>query len=165
MPVLNGEYVSPYGKPQGLAARLLEWAERMATDRSLPWAGLGIIEDLKLSAKVLNSREFLEHLRVHGDGEQAQFAQELLDMVDTVEACESAVYVAGDRRDLGADGRWTDPPRAIEILAGQVDEQEAAAAKAEQDFADVRAVLVQTGALAADDTETPVADLLRALLS
>lgn len=165
MPVLNGEYVSPYGKPQGLAARLLEWAERMATDRSLPWAGLGIIEDIKLAAKFFNSREFLEHLRVHGDGKQAQFAQELLDTVDTVEACESAVYVAGDRRDLGADGKWTDPPRAIEILAGQVDEQEAAAAKAEQDFADVRAVLVQTGALAADDTETPVADLLRALLS
>ena len=89
MPVLNGEYVSPYGKPQGLAARLLEWAERMANDRSLPWAGLGIIEDIKLAAKFLNSREFLEHLRVHGDGEQARFAQELLDTVDTVDTTTS----------------------------------------------------------------------------
>lgn len=40
-------YVSPHGKPEGLRKRLEYWAERMSTDPSLPWAGLGIIADIR----------------------------------------------------------------------------------------------------------------------
>lgn len=151
-------YESPHGKAPGLVARLLGWVDRMGTDRNLPWAGLGIIGDIKLAAQILNSREFLENLRTHGTPDEAEWAQILLADLDTLEAVESAVYTAGSRRDLGPDGQWTDPPRAIEILAEQ-------ATEAERDYRAVRDVLVSTGALSADDTETPVADLVRALLS
>lgn len=40
-------YKSPHGKLEGLHDRISEWIKRMSNDHSLPWAGLGIIEDLK----------------------------------------------------------------------------------------------------------------------
>lgn len=42
-----------YGKPEGLRERLEDWVERMSKDKSLPWAGLGIIDDLKLTITLL----------------------------------------------------------------------------------------------------------------
>ncbi len=37
-------YESPYGKPDGLAARLDQWAETLSKDNRFPWAGLGLID-------------------------------------------------------------------------------------------------------------------------
>jgi hypothetical protein len=46
-------YKSPYGKAEGLADRLEQWAERMSMDKTLPWAGLGIIMDLRAATAAL----------------------------------------------------------------------------------------------------------------
>lgn len=40
------KYQSPYGKREGLADRLQEHARRLATDKTTPWLGLGLYEDL-----------------------------------------------------------------------------------------------------------------------
>lgn len=148
-------YVSPYGSPRGLAARLADWAVRMGTDRNLPWAGLGVIEDLKLAAQILNKREWLEKLHLSDDPDAQRFAAEALADDETLEAVQDAA----DRAQASAEKySGADPVAVIE----QLDE---AALAARRDYAAVRDVLVQAGALADDDTETPVADLMRALLA
>ncbi len=141
-------YTSPYGKPRGLAQRLDEWAGRMGTDRSLPWAGLGIIGDLELAASILNRREWLESLRLSDDPEAQRFAAELLDDVDEWEAAEDA---AAHIKSLPGEPHALPPVDTIERL----DAENAA----------VRDVLVSCGALAPGDKDTPIADLVRALLS
>lgn len=148
-------YVSPYGKPRGLAARLSQWASRMGTDRSLPFAGLGVIGDIKLAAQVLNKREGLEKLLLSDDPDAQRFAREALCDDETLEAVQDAVDRAHGSPEpySGAD-----PVAVIE----QLDE---AVLAARRDYEAVRNVLVQAGALADDDKETPVADLLRMLLS
>lgn len=149
-------YDPRYGELRGLVDRLGEWAQRMKTDRSLPWAGTGIIKDIEAAMKHLNSREFLENLRVTGTGDEPQYATEALEALDTVEAAENAVYNADF--DLGEGGSYTDPPKAIEIL-----DKAATAATTENEA--IRDILVEIGALGAQDNETSVPDLLRALLA
>lgn len=141
-------YVSPYGKPQGLAERLDNWAYRMRTDQSLPWVGLGIIGDIELATKLLNSREFLENLRTHGTPEQAEFAREILADLDTLDAADDA---SRHVKSLPGEAYALDPVATIERL--------------DADYLAVREVLVEVGALEGTDGKTPVADLLRALLS
>lgn len=155
MPVLNGQYVSPYGKPRGLAARLASAEARFRTDRSFPWQGTGIIEDLRLVVQILNKREWLEKLRLSDDPDAQRFAAEALADDETLEAVQDAAdrAQASNEKYSGAD-----PVAVIE----QLDD---AALAARRDYDAVRDVLVQAGALADDDKETPVADLLRMLLS
>lgn len=152
---MNAPYVSPHGKPRGLARRLSDFTAHVCsgTGRHL-WAGLGIIEDLKLAAAILNKREFLESLRLSPDPDAQRFAAELLDDDETLEAVQSAA----DRAQQVGKYSGDDPVQIIE----QLDD---ACAAARRDYDAVRSVLVETGALADDDTETPVADLLRALLA
>ena len=50
-------YESPYGKSEGLAERLLQWADKFGKDRSLPWQGLGLIADLRIAAFDLTKKE------------------------------------------------------------------------------------------------------------
>lgn len=144
-------YVSPHGKPRGLPGRLADWAARMGTDRSLPWAGLGIVGDLKMAASILNRREWLESLRLSDDPEAARFAAELLDDVDELETVETA---AASIKGLPDEDYQLPAVETIERLDGVAEQYEA-----------VRAVLVERGALADDDRDTPVGDLVRALLS
>lgn len=155
MSLLAPGYVSPYGKPRGLAARLLKMAGRMSTDRTLPWAGTGIIEDLKMAAQVLNKREWLEKLRLSDDPDAQRFAAEALADEELLDAAYDA---AGHVKGLPDEATALDPVETIEKL-------DAATVAARRDYTAVRDVLVGLGALADDDTETPVADLLRALLS
>lgn len=144
-------YVSPYGKPAGLPERMAAWVDRMKTDRSLPFAGMGILEDCKLAARILNSREFLDWLRVNGTTEQADFAGEILRDLETLDAADDAArHVEG----LPDEPHALDPVATIEKLD-----------KRAVDYEAVRGVLIDCGALGEDDTETPVADLIRALLS
>lgn len=139
-------YESPYGKPRGLARRLRAAAAEMGTNRSL-WRGLGIIEDLTLSASILNNREWLERLRTSNDPLAQQFATELLDEVDDLQAITAATEAA---QAIDED----DPATAITALDGMA-----------QNYQAVRDLLVDLGAIDPDDEETPVVDLLRALLS
>lgn len=137
-------YVSPHGCLVGLRDRLQRWVDRCGRDRSLPWAGLGFINDLEAVVQLLNLREFAEHLRVNGTPEQQAFAADILADQETIEAVRMAVDTAGYRDE-------PDPVRAVEIM-----DDEARA---------VRKVLIDCGALASDDEETNVPDLVRALLS
>ena len=157
------EYQSPYGKPRGLARRLADMAVKMAANENRHlWAGLGIIEDLKLASRVLNKREWLEALRLSPDPDAQRFADEALADDETLDAVQLAASSA--RTPIAANTAESayrvpsyDPVATIE----QLDE---AAQQAQRDYRSVRDVLVQVGAIAPDDNETPVADLVRALL-
>lgn len=46
----------PYGRPEGLADRLAEHAEKLAKDKSTPWLGLGLYDDLRAAAAVLKGQ-------------------------------------------------------------------------------------------------------------
>lgn len=153
-----GGYVSPYGLPSGLSGRLLAWVDRMGKDRSLPWVGLGVLEDMVLASRILNSREFLESLLVGGTGEQADYARELLADADTLDAIGDAIgHIEGLPPGPGPGPEITDPVVAIEEL-------DAAAARARREIEAIRDVLVEAGALTPGDRTTPLADLVRLLM-
>lgn len=144
----------PYGQTPGLAARLAAWAARLSTDRTLPFAGLGIVDDLKMAAQILTTREYLDWLRVHGDPAHIEFVDDLLRDADTLDAVQDAA----DRAQASSKDGGADPVAVIE----EIDD---AATRAQTENAALRSVLIDIGALVDDDEETDIADLLRALLS
>lgn len=135
-----------HGTVIGLPQRLAAWIDRMGKDRSLPWAGLGIIKDMETAVQLLNLREFAEWLRTKGDPEHQGFADDILADQETIEAVHDALKHAG--HDV------TDPVQGVEALDDEVRKVDA-----------VRQVLIDTGALSKDDTDTDMVALLRALLS
>lgn len=46
----------PYGKPEGLAERLLEHIHKLGTDKTLPWVGLGLIDDLRAASAAISGK-------------------------------------------------------------------------------------------------------------
>ena len=98
------------------------------------------------TVRSLTLEEFGEHLRVKGgpDSHWGGAVLELCDQVKDYERIETAVDTH-----LPASG-----------MTYEKDVEQAGKA-----LADVRALLVEAGALAADDTETALPDLVRALLS
>jgi len=50
-------YDDRFGERDGLTERLEEWARRLGQDKSLPWAGLGLIKDLNTAVSVLRGEE------------------------------------------------------------------------------------------------------------
>jgi hypothetical protein len=46
-----------YGAREGLEESLERWVERLSTDKSLPWMGLGLIADLKAAVAALRDEE------------------------------------------------------------------------------------------------------------
>lgn len=152
---MTGGYVSPYGKPRGLASRLAEWAGRMGADTTLPWAGLGIIEDLKLAATILNKREWLEKLRLSDDPDAQRFAAEALEDIDELETAETAAeHVQG----------LPDEKHALPAVE-TIERLDAEAVKGQRAMREIRDLLEAQGVV---DEATPTDDLpgiLRALLS
>lgn len=49
-------YVSPHGKAAGLSDRLLGFAEALSTNRTYPWVGTGLIDDLRAAAALVDKR-------------------------------------------------------------------------------------------------------------
>jgi hypothetical protein len=135
-----------FGTVIGLPQRLAAWCDRMGKDRSLPWAGLGIIKDLETAMQLLNLTEFAEWLRTKGDPAYQHFGDDILADQETIEAVHQALHTAGHDQH--------DPVAGVEALDREVRSVDA-----------IRQVLIDTGALAKDDTETALPDLLRALLS
>lgn len=144
-------YVSPYGQIAGLAQRLAAFRERLCTDRSVPWQGTGLIADLEVVVRLLNVREFVDDLSLNGNGEQARWAAELLDIIDTADEHEQLL---GDIEAVVPVGTGQEYAEAVEIAARKAVQADA-----------VRAVLVNVGALAPGDTDTDLPSLVRALLS
>lgn len=139
-------YVSPHGHVAGLAERLAKWMDRCGRDKTLPWVGLGLIADLEVAVQLLNMREFAEWLRTHGDPAHARFADEIMHAQD-------ALAIAGYHT-----------PSLAENIDG-LDDENRENEKQAIELAEVRKVLVQTGALSADDKDTPMSALVMALLS
>ena len=148
-------YVSPHGFARGLPARLAEWAQRMGADRSLPWAGLGICEDMKLAAAILNKREWLEAMRLSDDPKAQEFAAELLDDDETLDAAWNAAEHA---RALPKGTDTLDLVAVTEAL-------DAAALQAQATNRSIRLVLEQAGVADDQTTDDELPDLLRALLA
>lgn len=149
--------VARYGQPEGLRARLANFAQRLRTDRNFPWLGTGIIADLEVTMQILNLREFASDLRTKGTPEQARYAAEILQNEDVLDGLGEAIGTV--RTDMGPDGLDADDP------IGAIRAIDAVASAAQADYEAIRGILVTTGALDSDDTETPIADLLRVLLS
>lgn len=42
-----------FGQPENLEKRLAMWANQLSTDKSYPWVGLGLIDDLKCACRAL----------------------------------------------------------------------------------------------------------------
>lgn len=42
-----------FGKPEGIEKRLAMWVTRFSTDRSIPWVGMGVVDDLKCACRML----------------------------------------------------------------------------------------------------------------
>lgn len=137
--------MTEYGTPGGLAERLRGWIDRLSRDKTLPWPGLGIIRDLEMALQLLNMREFAEWLRDKGDPAHGRFADEIIE-------AQNLLADAGHR-----SGTLADSVESLDF------ENRDAIAKALV-LADVRKVLVDTGCLSADDHDTPLPDLVRALL-
>lgn len=49
----NYEKNRPFGKPENIEKRLAMWVNGLCTDKSLPWVGLGLIDDLKCACRML----------------------------------------------------------------------------------------------------------------
>lgn len=152
-------YESPYGKPAGLRKRVADWHYRLRSSAgNVPAIGHvqagafwgGLVADLGVIMQILNLREFGEWLRANGPAEHRQFADELLRQDETIEALDSAMTRAGLTN--------FDPVAGVETLQRERDAER-------QQIAAVRQLLVEQGMLAAGDTTTPLAPLLRALLS
>lgn len=141
------EYVSPYGKFQGLAQRLERWRAQLTQPGGGPFYG-GLVADVEVVLRFLHATEFAEWLRVNGDQEQARWAADILEALDRGEEYDRLML---------------DIEKAVPVAEGQAysDAVEQAAKLGDR----MRAVLVETGALDESDYATDPADLLRALLS
>jgi hypothetical protein len=42
-----------FGKPENIEKRLAMWANQFSMDKSYPWVGLGLIDDLKCACRML----------------------------------------------------------------------------------------------------------------
>lgn len=42
-----------FGKPEGIEKRLAMWVTRFSTDKSIPWVGMGVVDDLKCACRML----------------------------------------------------------------------------------------------------------------
>ncbi len=42
-----------FGKPENIEKRLAMWASGLGSDRTYPWVGLGLIDDLKCASRML----------------------------------------------------------------------------------------------------------------
>jgi len=146
--------MSDYGKITGLADRLESFRAKLCQPGSgLPYYG-GLIADLEVVLRFLNASEFAEWLRVHGDSEQARFADEILAALD---ASDDYERLRGDLEEAVFEqtmGDYPDPLDAVEDIKRQ-----AALSRRMRD------VLEECGALVPGDTATDIPALLRALLS
>lgn len=42
-----------FGQPEGIEKRLAMWANRFSMDKTYPWVGLGVIDDLECASRML----------------------------------------------------------------------------------------------------------------
>lgn len=153
-PLPSPGYVSPYGKPRGLRARLVQHRATLGS-HSVPWTGLGLVADVDLIMQILNKREWLETMHKSDDPDAQRFAAELLADDETLDAAWNAAEHA---RALPKDTDTLDPVAVTEAL-------DEAATKAQATNRSIRLVLEQAGVADDETTDEELPDLLRALLA
>lgn len=139
-----------YGEIEGLPGRIAYWHERVCTDKSLPWVGLGLIHDLEAVLRLLSLPEFADWLATHPDDDLQRWAAEVRDAVEARTAHAELVEAVD-----------TQLPAGGMSYVGDVQ----AAGKEVAELAAVRAFLVGQGVLSEGDTTTPVADVLGLLFA
>lgn len=147
-------YVSPFGKPRGLRARLAKHRATLSQP-GLPWHGTGFINDLELLMKLLDKREWLEAMRTSDDADAQRFAAELLDDADELETVETA---AANVNGLPDEEHALPGVETIERL-------DAATVELRQRVAGMRAVLERAGVVDDGTPDEMLPDLLQALLA
>lgn len=50
---MGPSYVRPFGREEGMADRLLEHVRILGTDKTKPWVGMGLIDDLLKASEML----------------------------------------------------------------------------------------------------------------
>jgi len=53
-------YDRKFGQAEGLRERLVMWADRLGKDKSFPWMGTGLIDDLRAAAGQPKKSEIVE---------------------------------------------------------------------------------------------------------
>jgi hypothetical protein len=132
-----------YGSIGGLPQRIADWVGRMKYDKTLPWAGLGVVDDMEAVVRLLSLKEFGEFLHTHSDPELQRWGVEVL-------------AAHGDRKILLA---------TIDQHLPEGDSATDAVRIAGETITDVRAALERCGALTPGDTSTPIGPLLAMLLA
>jgi hypothetical protein len=69
-------YQSPHGKIAGLRERLDTWIETLATDKTYPWSGTGIIDDLEVAAQQVEKIDTLFAAIKHGDDDHQNWLRD-----------------------------------------------------------------------------------------
>lgn len=146
-------YVSPYGKPAGLRARMAAHRKLLGTP-GFPWHGLGLVADLELVMRFLDCDEWLEAVRTGPDTELAALASDLMADRETLDAAYNAMQHVKGVETHDND----DPVSVIEALDKAATENEAFGRR-------IRDTLEQLGIVDDDTPDEQVPDLLRALLA
>ncbi len=47
----------PFGKPEGLAERLRDFVRALGTDKTRPWLGTGLVDDLNAAADIIDGKK------------------------------------------------------------------------------------------------------------
>jgi hypothetical protein len=144
-------YVFRYGRLVGLTERMAALCKRCRENDGRPFVGLGIIADLELVMRLLNLREYAEWLQVHGDDDQRRWAADIIDLQDRDEDNEQCFADIERVVPVGDDQPYAEAVGDVARKAVQYDV--------------VRAILVNVGAIAPDDTAADVPGMIRALLS
>lgn len=153
-PLPSPGYVSPYGQPRGLRARLAQHRANLS-DRSYPWHGLGLIADVELIMQILNKREWLKAMHRSDDPAAQRFAAELLADDETLDAAWNAAEHA---KALPKGTDTLDPVAVTEAL-------DAEAVAAQRIVRAVRAGLERAGLADENTPDEMLADLLGVLLA
>ena len=79
-----------FGKPEGIEKRLAMWGRQLSVDKSYPWVGLGLIDDLACACRMLGGDPESDLSRAH--------ARELLESATAPVAAPSSVPTAPQRK-------------------------------------------------------------------
>lgn len=50
-----GQYTRHFGHPEDIEKRLITWRRQLGQDKSYPWVGCGLLDDLVCAAKMLGA--------------------------------------------------------------------------------------------------------------
>lgn len=70
-------YINPHGKAAGLSQRLNRFADGLCQDRRYPWAGTGLVDDLRAAAALIDGKPLPKTLDEQDAAEVAKLEYDL----------------------------------------------------------------------------------------